>query len=80
MEFNIKKWRKYYNEITFLSGVLRDSEDRLNEYGICVKAKNYLSKETKLGMEHDIDNLLKQTSKYLDQCNLAVQIKKFQNN
>jgi hypothetical protein len=75
MDFSIKKWRKFYDEVLQLSNQLRDSQDRLDRFGVLVKAKNYLSEASRKAIQSNIDILLEQTSTYLDRCNIAVQNK-----
>jgi DNA helicase IV len=73
MEFNIRKWRKFYDDVAKLAQQLKDSEDRLDRFGVLVRAKNYLSEVARKAIRSEIEVLLEQTSTYLDRCNIAVQ-------
>ena len=75
MEFSIKKWRNFYDDVEYLSNQLRDSKSQRDDYGFLIRAKNYLSEETKKNIQSDIEKLLEQTSTYLDRCGIAVQEK-----
>ena len=75
MEFSIKKWRNFYDDVEYLSNQLRDSKSQRDDYGFLIRAKNYLSEETKKHIQSDIEKLLEQTSTYLDRCGIAVQEK-----
>lgn len=75
MEFSIKKWRKFYDDVEYLSNQLRDSKSQRDDYGFLIRAKDYLSEETKKNIQSDIEKLLEQTSTYLDRCGIAVQEK-----
>lgn len=75
MEFSIKKWRNFYDDVEYLSNQLRDSKSQRDNYGFLIRAKNYLSEETKKHIQSDIEKLLEQTSTYLDRCGIAVQEK-----
>lgn len=75
MEFSIKKWRNFYDDVEYLSNQLRDSKSQRDDYGFLIRAKDYLSEETKKNIQSDIEKLLEQTSTYLDRCGIAVQEK-----
>lgn len=66
MIFKISVWRKFYDEIKYLSQILKDSSHTFTEGGVRIAPVNKISREAKKIIERDIEILLDKVSKYLD--------------
>lgn len=68
MEFSIKEWRKMYHKIKELSHTLKQS--KVDADGN--PAPYPLSREERLQLEADIENLMKKNDRYLDACGMRM--------
>lgn len=66
MEFDVKVWRSYYDQINILGQYLKDSRPDWESN----PPKFKISLEERHKVEEEIDNLLKLSNDYIDKCKL----------
>lgn len=70
MEFNVKEWRKMYNDVHRMGKLLKDAQPKFIGKQEIVPALAPLSKEEQEDLRDAIEYLLNKSRKYLNNCNI----------
>ncbi len=79
MNFNVKEWRRVYDEVKYLGEIYKDSLPIFifkNYKWDKHPPKTPLSLDAQRGVEREIKKLIAKTSRYMDMCGITARMPK----
>lgn len=70
MQFDIKEWRRIYDEVKARGNIIYDSLAHVGEKWEEIPVKQEISVNRRLDLEEEISFLLSRSNIYLDSCNM----------
>lgn len=72
MNISLKEWNKLYVKVHYLGKILRASRATYTQTGLKIAALHELSSKDEHHLQWELNNTLKQSSKYLKHCGITM--------